>query len=842
MNSSNKLELKVVYPKFIFLEKIKEMFLAIIEKEKAINDIKISLSNSSSSNIMTYFNEIDSNIKGFIDLIDLKKYLNKYSLSFKDHTIRRFIHQYDKHQKFSLIYEDFCAIFKPYIEKYNNTKDQSSNISSHDMFLKILKDSLELIDQINNLTCDIRKTDNFTSYEAFMGITKGKKYLDEEIMNNFLDNNCSKNEIKHLIYLIDLNNDFLISYEEFQDFIIPNIMSEEEIDYKYDMNDDAKYRKKNNNEIVNYEIGSGSRSRRYYYTDDRKEKEGNRGWSNGEYLNCKNPNDKYVNKENISYNKTINFDPGYEFNFKSYNNYKDYNEYIGKNYNNIKNCIKKKNNNSISYKYCPNKNNFKNEKATFEIYKEKYNKNNISNNYPKNIFYEIYNSEDDESDEYTNFYRQTKKILSPSRSRNDIIVNDNSVNSLQQVPELINKEQSFNKNRINNLKLLNNNLNYNVYNCQRDYNINMIDKNNNNYRNDKINNLNNLNIIHTEIQYLSSNNSYNNINNINNKKYDYNNIQLDNNLINMNEFPYEKRSESEKSNLTPRYNIIESLSLSNESNKIPKNDNRINIHKISTRIVDENDIIEVIDDEENQKNTNRTLKYYNGSSLSEFIRYIHFLLRKEKDTIDIKDKLCLRGDVNLKDLFFIFDYNKKNNITKIEFKTVCKKIFGLYPTSDQISLVFKRYDKNKDGNLNLREFLGMIKPLKEEYASLLFNDKKNQKENRKGGYHGLSSKSKKLLVEVVRGVIEDEGNYYKYKDNMINQNSFDLNELWDIMLRYSINQKGLDTFEFSKLLLDNGYSLSQNELNIVYNKMDYDDDQIISFEDLSQEFVDYYKI
>ena len=72
MNSSNKLELKVENPKFIFLEKIKEMFLTIIEKEKAINDIKISLSKSSSSNIMTYFNEIDTNIKGYIDLIDLK--------------------------------------------------------------------------------------------------------------------------------------------------------------------------------------------------------------------------------------------------------------------------------------------------------------------------------------------------------------------------------------------------------------------------------------------------------------------------------------------------------------------------------------------------------------------------------------------------------------------------------------------------------------------------------------------------------------------------------------------------------------------------------------------------
>jgi Ca2+-binding EF-hand superfamily protein len=310
----------------------------------------------------------------------------------------------------------------------------------------------------------------------------------------------------------------------------------------------------------------------------------------------------------------------------------------------------------------------------------------------------------------------------------------------------------------------------------------------------------------------------------------------------MKEFTYGKRTENEKGNLTPRYNIIESLSLSNESNKIPKNENRINIHKISTRNVDENDIIEVFDDELNQRNSNNSLKYYNGTSLSEFIRYIHFLLRKEKDTIDIKDKLCLRGDVNLKDLFFIFDYNKKNKITKTEFKTVSKKIFGLYPTSDQISLVFKRYDKNKDGNLNLREFLGMIKPLKEEYASFLFNDKKKRKETRGVGYNVLSSKSKKLLVEVVRGVIEDEGNYYKYKDDMINHKSFDLNELWDIILRYSSNSKGLDTFELSKLLLDNGYSLSQYELNIVYNKMDYDDDQIISFEDLTQEFVDYYKI
>lgn len=816
MNSSNKLELKVDNPKFIFLEKIKEMFLTIIQKEKATNYTKISLSNSFSPDLMTYFNEIDTNIKGYIDLIDLKNYLNKYSLSFKEHTVRRFIHQYDKHQKFSLVYEDFCAIFKPYIEENINPKNQSSNIPTHDIFLKILKDSLELIDQINNMTWDIRKTNNFTSYEAFMGITKGKNYLNEEIMTNFLESKFTKNEIKHLIYLIDLNSDSLISYEEFQDFIIPNIMREEEIGCKYDIR---------------------SKHRTYCFNGDRKEKEENRSCLSGEYFIYKNPNDKYnnVNKENNSFNKPINFDSGYDFGIRNYNDYKDYDEFLGKYKSDIKNFVKNKENNLGSNKYYPNKNKLKNEKEKekeSKIYNLKY-----YNNFRKNVFYEADNSEDDESDEYTNFYRKTKKVLSTSRSSNNIIANDKPTNLSQKATDIINEEQNI-KNSINNVNYPNNKLNFNDYNFPRDYNINLINKSNN-YGNGKANNLN---IIHSEIQYLSKNNSYNNINNINNKRYDYDKIPHENNLLNINELTYGKRSESEKDNLTPRYNFIESLSLSNESNKIPKNSNRINIHKISSNNVDENDIIQVIDDETNRYNLNKSLKYYNGSSLSDFIRYIHFLLRKEKNTIDIKDKLCLRGDVNLKDLFFIFDYNSKKNITKIEFKTVCKKIFGLYPTSDQISLVFKRYDKNKDGNLNLREFLGMIKPLKEEYATFLFNDKKNRKDTRGGGYHDLSSNSKKLLIEVIRGVIEDEGNYYKFKDDMINQNSFDLKELWDIMLKYSSNPKGLDTFELSRLLLDNGYSLSQYELNIIYNKIDYDDDQIISYEDLTQEFVNYYKI
>ena len=101
-------------------------------------------------------------------------------------------------------------------------------------------------------------------------------------------------------------------------------------------------------------------------------------------------------------------------------------------------------------------------------------------------------------------------------------------------------------------------------------------------------------------------------------------------------------------------------------------------------------------------------------------------------------------------------------------------------------------------------------------------------------------KSKKLLVEVVKNIIEDEGNYYKYKDNMINQNLFDLKELWDNLIKYSNNDKGLDKFEFKNLLMNNGFSLSQYELEILFNKMDYDDDQLLSYQDLNEEFIHYY--
>ena len=369
-------------------------------------------------------------------------------------------------------------------------------------------------------------------------------------------------------------------------------------------------------------------------------------------------------------------------------------------------------------------------------------------------------------------------------------------------------------------------------------------------------------IIHSEIQYLPE------------QKNDiFNTAQKEKNSTNINNFTCGKKTESEmgnssskKINLNINSNDLENYSLSNEYNNI--NNNNINLTTKDTNtknIISDENIIKSnkenksintninISEENNQilssekeitsnnKITNKEENSKINKSLSSFIKYIQYILSKEKNIMDLKDKLSLREDITLRDLFCIFDYNKRNLISKKEFKVVCKKIFGLYPTSDQVNLVFKRYDKDKDENLNLKEFFYMVKPLKEEYACFLFNKNNNQGKNNNINKN-INTQSKKIFNDVIKTIIENEGYYYKFKDDLDNNDLFDLKEFWETFVKYSNNDKGIDKVEMDKFLNDKGccLSLTQYDIDIIFNKIDFDRDDIISYDDLTQEFVNYY--
>ena len=758
-------------PQFIFLEKIKAMLITILEKERINNSFKISLSRIPSLNLQKFFFEIDTNNKTFININDLKKFFNIYSISYTEQSLRKFIHLFDKHNKFYLIFDDFSKIFSPY-ESNNGNYNYFLN-NEKDLIINILKGYLELLEQINEMIIEIRKTNNFTTYEAFMGITKGNKYLDEEFLDHFLEHNYNREEINNLIYLFDINNDKLISYDEFQEFFIPLL------EYNNNLiidNDDYnnKINIENNNDIVNYE------------------KSGNKIKLNNELItsiNIDNINNENINLEEDNINNNIEINENLEDNNNNMiNNEKNIEENNCENINNSEeNNLFKSNKNNLSKED-------KEEKGVL------YEKKDINN-------YENIISSVDDYDNYCKFYRKTKQVLTSTR--------DNQIKNNNNKPNL-NESKEKNKDE--------------------------------------------LNIIHSEIQYLPEQNNKN-----------FNTAEKEKNLTNINNFTCGKKTQSEmdnssskKINLNINSNDLENYSLSNEYNNINNNinitskdtnnkhifsdDNIIKSSKenksinANINISEENNQILSSDKEivSNNKIIEKEENIDTNKSLSSFIKYIQYLLQKEKFSFDLKDKLSLREDITLKDLFCIFDYNKRNCISKKEFKVVCKKIFGLYPTSDQVNLVFNRYDKDKDENLNLKEFLYMIKPLKEEYACFLFNKNKNQGNNYIN--KNINTQSKKIFNDVIKTIIENEGYYYKFKDDLDNNDLFELNEFWETFVKYSNNDKGIDKVEFDKFLNDNAccLSLSQYDIDIIFNKIDFDKDDIISYDDLTQEFANYY--
>ena len=712
MNSNKDKENNQTNPQFIFLEKVKAMFITIIEKEQINNLLKISLSKIPNPNFSNFFSSITQ--KNYIDLNDLKQFLELNSIKYNEQIIRRFIHIFDKHNNFCLIYEDFLKIFEPYSQKEIN--DEYNLMKEKDIELNVMINYLELIEQINEMIINIRNTNNFTTYEAFMGITKGNKYLDEEFLIHFLEHHYSNEEIKNLIYLFDMDNDSLISYDEFQDFFIPLLQYNEEIDinkkeeiYNNEINVE-------NNDIVNFEKSGKCIINKNTVNNNLNNNENN------------NNNEEIENKEEINENNNDNIQ-------------------IENNENIDMNEDEQKNNEIIENNH--NINNLEDDK-----------KLNISKEEEKNDNYEI-NLSSDDYDNYCNFYRKTRQILSSSSKKNEINDNKNSEN----------ENPNFNK------------------------------------------------IKNIDIPVSEKEKELNNINN----------------------FTCREKTESEKGNSSPKKiilninsNDLENYSLSNDyNNNIISKDNTNNKNILSDcNILSSNNEFNNIS-KEHKSEINKSKENIN-KSISNFIKYIQFLLIKEKHTLDLKDNLSLREDISLKNLFCIFDYNKKNKISKKEFKVVCKKIFGLYPTSDQINLVYKRYDKDKDNNLNIKEFLNMIKPIKEEYVCLLFNKEKNENDN------NINMKSKKMFSDVIRAIIEDEGNYYKFKYDLENKNLFELNEFWNEIKNYFSNENGIDKLEFNKLLNDFGCNLNQYDIDIIFNKIDYDKDDIISYDDLTQEFLYYY--
>ena len=280
-------------------------FSTIKNHDNEIEELRKSLCNNKHFLPKNLFDSIDINLKSYLTLNDLRNYLNKNNIEFEEQCLRRFIHNFDKDEDFSIDYKEFLGIISPKKDdKLQNdiiSKEPQENenneidSSSEKIFQEIIINEFNLIKDLYKIADELKKQKDFTTYETFLEIVKDEKYITKENLGVFLEDNnleLDDNDLDILLYRIDADNDGQISYQEFLEIFFPyrenytskDIKPEQERSKNYTI-DDIQF-KDENYEIppLNEELKNSLYSNKLKY-------------SNINPLNNNNINDNYLNSE-----------------------------------------------------------------------------------------------------------------------------------------------------------------------------------------------------------------------------------------------------------------------------------------------------------------------------------------------------------------------------------------------------------------------------------------------------------------------------------------------------------------------------------------------------------------
>ena len=241
--NSNEIKDEPIPSKYIisnenYMSKIKNMLLAIINQLNSNNVLKTTLVNLKDFDKKAFFDELDTLQKGYLNSVDIFNFLKKFTLNFSEQIIRRLIQHYDKKTPYKLYFEDFNALITPNTQIIEENKNNIKG-NRDEIFLKVLKNEFKLIVKYHEMIVDIKKCDNFITYEAFISISEEEKNIDNEKLKKFLGIEDKDEDSKRLLYYLDMDNDGLLTYDEFEDFFASMPVSQEDINYMN--NEEIKY-------------------------------------------------------------------------------------------------------------------------------------------------------------------------------------------------------------------------------------------------------------------------------------------------------------------------------------------------------------------------------------------------------------------------------------------------------------------------------------------------------------------------------------------------------------------------------------------------------------------------
>lgn len=87
-----------------------------------------------------------------------------------------------------------------------------------------------------------------------------------------------------------------------------------------------------------------------------------------------------------------------------------------------------------------------------------------------------------------------------------------------------------------------------------------------------------------------------------------------------------------------------------------------------------------------------------------------------------KNRLALKSDFSLPDLYMIFDTHNAGFFGFREFEEVYAA-FGLFPPVELLRLAFRNLDRDLDSKITMKEFIANLSPQDNNYKELVLNRK-----------------------------------------------------------------------------------------------------------------------
>lgn len=206
-------------------QRLAEYFNFISEGETSIDEIRSKIKAQEDFNMKIVFSMTDSDNKNYVTLLDLRNLLN--SAQYDDEMLRKLVHLYDKNNDFALDYHEYSKLFEVSSEIADSYSMPDGEIQineeTYNLVISLILTELDLLKSASSLSNEIKKSSDFTTYEAFIAIdTNAKRYFDASDIANYMQSfGYSSLNSDKVLWRLDKDGDNKISYEEFQEIFAP---------------------------------------------------------------------------------------------------------------------------------------------------------------------------------------------------------------------------------------------------------------------------------------------------------------------------------------------------------------------------------------------------------------------------------------------------------------------------------------------------------------------------------------------------------------------------------------------------------------------------------------------